>query len=140
MEVDWAVATAAIARRANEYFISKEGYFGRYCPKRVIGKLICCTRRLLESIVGLWMMRKRRDSRKSLEYIGIFTCLLQAQESSLPSDVPGRLPPPCLHSCETSISIIRKKQEIAPPSSDPCPRIGCYRERWPSACACHGQV
>jgi hypothetical protein len=54
MEVDWAVATAAIARRANEYFISNEGCFGRCCPKRVIGNLICCTRRLLEWIVGLW--------------------------------------------------------------------------------------
>ena len=32
---------------------------------------------------------------------------------------------------------LEKKQEISPPSSDLCPGISCYRERWLSACACH---
>jgi hypothetical protein len=57
--MDWAVAIAARARKANEYFILNVDWVGRYCRKRVIGKLICCTERISKWIVGLWMMRKR---------------------------------------------------------------------------------
>jgi hypothetical protein len=66
MDVDWAEATATIARRANGYFILNVGCFGRYCRKRVIGKLICCTRRILKWIVGLWMLRKREIEQERL--------------------------------------------------------------------------
>jgi hypothetical protein len=125
MDVDWAEATAAIARRANEYFILNVGCFGRYCRKRVIGKLICCTRRILKWIVGLWMLIKREREQERLR---IYKPIIHLPSSSrfLSQDghhslraCPVFCLPAFIHAKPPQASLGKAGNS----RSDPCPRI-----------------